>query len=113
MDLQQKFAQRDVVFIAVSLDRTEAEGGKAALLGMLEETDLDWPVFYQGLSFQSDFSLSWGINRVPMQFVIDQAGNLRSADAGAGLEAILEAILEEAETAAATADEEDAGEGGK
>ncbi len=100
MTLQNEWADQGVVFIAVSLDRNEAQGGKAALLGMLEETDLDWPVFYQGASFQSDFSLAWGINRVPIQFVIDQEGNLRSTNAGLGLKAIVTALLEEDATAA-------------
>ena len=74
---------------------------------MLAETELDWPVFCQGMSFQSDFSLAWGINRVPVQFVIDEHGILRSTNAGSGLEAIVKALLEEADAAAVAVDDDD------
>lgn len=95
MNLKKSLADEGVVFVAVSLDRTEERGGKNAILGMLDETKLDWPVFYQGMAFQSPFSRDWGISKIPVQFVIDQEGNLRSSNAGIALEAVVNGLLEE------------------
>ena len=62
---------------------------------MIDETGIDWPVYYQGEAFQSDFSEDWGINSIPVQFVIDQNGILRSSKAGNALEAIINGLLDE------------------
>ena len=101
MNLQKSLADKGVVFIAVSLDRIEERGGKKAIQGLVQEAKLDWPVYYQGQGFQSEFSQSWGINTIPVQFVIDQKGNLRSASAGNALEAIINGLLEGEDTASA------------
>ena len=95
MNLQKSLADKGVVFIAVSLDRIEDRGGKKAIQGMIDETGLDWPVYYEGNGFQSDFSQDWGINSIPIQFVIDQNGILRSSKAGNALEAIIHGLLKD------------------
>jgi len=97
MNLQNKYEDQGVRFIAISLDRMEEWGGKEALKGMLEETKLDWPVYYQGNAFQSDFSKSWGIESMPALFVIDHEGQLRSTDPGEDLESLIESLIEERE----------------
>ena len=96
INLEKSLADEGVVFVAVSLDRMEERGGKSAILGMIDEARLDWPVFYQGMGFQSPFSRDWGISKIPVQFVIDQEGNLRSTNAGVALEAVIKGLLEEA-----------------
>ncbi len=93
MDLQAEFGDDKLVFIMVSLDRIEVRGGKRALGGMLAETGISWPVFYMGSSFQSEFSLSWGIDQLPAYFIIDQEGNLRSTSPGNDLEKIVRNLL--------------------
>ena len=58
-----------------------AEKGLEKLRKYCDENDVNWPQYYQGNFWQSEFSTSWGINGIPAVFVVDQKGNLHSVTA--------------------------------
>ena len=49
----------------------------------VEKNKIEWPQYYQGKGWQSDFSTSWGINSIPSVFLVDADGKL-AIDRGPG-----------------------------
>jgi thiol-disulfide isomerase/thioredoxin len=94
-ELYERYHPRGVEFVGVSLDRSEDEGGRRALLDFLEERDVPWPQFYQGEEWDSAFSADWGIQAIPTLFVVDRQGRLAAVDARRKLEELLETALAE------------------
>ena len=92
-ELYAAYHPRGVEFVGVSLDRSEEEGGRDALLAFLEERDLPWPQYYQGAYWESPFSTDWGIQAIPTLFVVDREGDLAAVDARLELEEVLERLL--------------------
>jgi thiol-disulfide isomerase/thioredoxin len=90
-ELYAKYKDQGVEFIGVSLDQP-GEGLKA-LKKYVEENDISWPQYYQGNGWDSDFSLSWGINGIPALFVVDAEGNLYSTAARSKLETIIPELI--------------------
>ena len=80
-----------VEFIGVSLDGPGE--GLNKLKSFVTEKKIDWPQYYQGNSWQSDFSQSWGISAIPTVFVIDADGNLASTEARGLLDKLIPALL--------------------
>jgi thiol-disulfide isomerase/thioredoxin len=74
-ELYAKYRDQGVEFIGVSLDQPKVQGGLDALKKFVEETQIDWPQYYQGKSWQSEFSNSWGIYSIPALFVVDTEGS--------------------------------------
>jgi thiol-disulfide isomerase/thioredoxin len=92
-ELYAKYKDKGVEFIGVSLDNSKEEGGLDELKKFVKEKKISWPQYYQGKGWESEFSMSWGINSIPCVFVVDADGKLFSVDAGRDPEkAISEAL---------------------
>ncbi|MEW6199213.1 MAG: TlpA disulfide reductase family protein [Planctomycetota bacterium] len=77
--------------IGVSLDET-AEATRTAA----RELELDWPQCNDGRGWGGEFVRQWGIDRLPLVFVIDAAGRLVASDAGDGWEGPVRGLLRDA-----------------
>jgi thiol-disulfide isomerase/thioredoxin len=94
-ELYAEYKGQGVEFIGVSLDQPEDQDGLKKLLAYVEENKVEWPQYYQGNGWASEFSTSWGINSIPALFVVDAAGNLHSTSARGQLEKMLPALIEQ------------------
>ncbi|MBI5433201.1 MAG: redoxin domain-containing protein [Planctomycetes bacterium] len=97
--LYAKYEEQGVEFLGVSLDKPEAEGGLQALLNVCESQGMTWPQYYQGNYWQSEFSSSWGIRRIPAVFLVDFEGKLVTTSARGQLETLIPQELERAKAA--------------
>lgn len=77
--------------IGVSLDET-AEATRTAA----RELELDWPQCNDGRGWGGEFVRRWGIDRLPLVFVIDADGRLVASDAGDGWEGPVRELLRDA-----------------
>ena len=101
--LYAKYHDRGVEFIGVSHDLPENEGGLEKLKSFVEKEQIGWPQFYQARdnrallsgSAQDDFSESWGVDGIPIIFLIDPSGNLYSTEARGRLDILIPMLLEE------------------
>lgn len=89
----EKFHSKGVEFVGINLDRRERKGDLDRLTRFCNDNQIDWPQFYQGGGWSSRFSLSWGINYLPMVFIVDQKGNLFSANAEAQAQDLIRVLL--------------------
>lgn len=77
--------------IGVSLDET-AEATRTAA----RELELDWLQCNDGRGWGGEFVRQWGIDRLPLVFVIDAAGRLVTSDAGDGWEGPVRELMRDA-----------------
>ena len=75
-ELYAKYKDQGVEFVGISLDAPKAEGGYDELKNFVEKNKIEWPQFYQGNGWESEFSASWGINSIPRVFLVDADGKL-------------------------------------
>ncbi len=92
-NIYQRYHDKGVEYIGVSLDYPEADGGKKQLLDFLAENKVPWPTYYQGNGPLSEFSTNWGALPIPAYFVIDQNGNLYTTEARGQIEEIIQKLL--------------------
>jgi thiol-disulfide isomerase/thioredoxin len=90
-DLYAKYKRSGVEFIGVSLDGPGE--GLNKLKAFVRDRDIDWPQFYQGQSWNSEFSQSWGIGSIPTVFVVDAQGILYSTDARGQLATLIPELI--------------------
>jgi len=88
-----EFKPQGVEFIGVSLDQPEDQGGLKALKEFVAKEQIEWPQYYQGKGWESEFSKSWGINSIPCVFVVDANGNLAITDARGKLEQLIPQLI--------------------
>jgi thiol-disulfide isomerase/thioredoxin len=88
---------KGVQFVGVSLDVPEEEGGLRELRASVARFGIEWPQYYPGGKFDSEFSSTWGVFAVPTVFVLDRRGVIVSTDARGKLETILPKLLERSE----------------
>lgn len=88
-----EYKDQGVEFLGISLDQPEEKGGLESLKKYCADNDIQWPQYYQGNYWQSEYSVSWGINSIPAMFVIDQKGNLYSVNARGKLDEMLPELL--------------------
>ena len=94
--MKQLYAQyhdKGVEFIGVSLDDPPDKGGLQKLREYVKKNEIGWPQYYQGNRFESDFSVSWGVNSIPALFLIDADGMLHSTDARSEVETLIPKLL--------------------
>jgi thiol-disulfide isomerase/thioredoxin len=108
-ELYAKYKAKGVEFIGVSLDNSKEEGGLDALKKFVKEKEIPWPQYYQGKGWESEFSMSWGINAIPCVFVVDAEGKLSSVDAARDPEKAISDLLKGKTTPASA----NAGAGGQ
>jgi len=93
-ELYAKYRHQGVEFIGVSLDQPKEKGGLDSLKKFVKEKGIEWPQYYQGNFWNSEFSRSWGVNSIPCVFVVDTDGKLFSVEARGKLEKIIPELLE-------------------
>jgi thiol-disulfide isomerase/thioredoxin len=93
-ELYAKYKDSGVEFIGVSLDYPEEQGGLTKLKNFVAVHEIPWPQYYQGDSWEGEFSKSWGINEVPMLFLVDARGNLVTTRAQDNLDDLIKQQLE-------------------
>jgi thiol-disulfide isomerase/thioredoxin len=90
-ELYAKYKDQGVEFIGVSLD---APGdGLDKLKKYVDGNGISWPQYYQGNAWDSEFSLSWGINAIPALFVIDADGKLHATEARSRLDTLIPELV--------------------
>jgi thiol-disulfide isomerase/thioredoxin len=92
-ELYARYHGQGVEWIGVSLDEPKEDGGLDKLKEFVTRNGIEWPQYYQGKGWESDFSRSWGISAIPALFVVDQEGNLHSINAREHLEEIIQNLL--------------------
>jgi thiol-disulfide isomerase/thioredoxin len=97
--LYAEYKDKGVEFVGVSLDAPKAEGGYDKLKEYVEKNKIEWPQYYQGNGWESNFSASWGINSIPRVFLVDADGKLATTDARGKLETLIPEYLEKAKKA--------------
>lgn len=71
------------------------QSGLQAMRALVGREELPWPQFHPASSSTPDFAMAWGVESLPVVFVIDRSGRLRSVDAGADLEELIVRLLAE------------------
>jgi thiol-disulfide isomerase/thioredoxin len=79
--LYAEYKDKGVEFIGVSLDQPVEKGGLDKLKDYVATNGIEWPQYYQGNYFESEFSKSWEITSIPAVFLVDADGNLASVEA--------------------------------
>ena len=96
--LYAQYKDQGVEFIGISLDDPKDEGGLDALKKYVAANEINWPQYYQGKGWKSEFSTSWGISSLPAVFAVDADGKLASADALGKLEKLIPELLKKAKS---------------
>ncbi len=73
-DAYQKYHDKGLEIIGVSLDNPEAQGGLTSLKAFVKDHSIPWNQYYQGNGWESKFSSAWGIQSIPTMFVVDKDG---------------------------------------
>jgi len=102
-ELYAKYRDQGVEFIGVSLDRPKDQGGLDSLKKYVKDNGIEWPQYYQGNYWNSEFSKSWGIHSIPTMFVVDTEGKLFSVEARGKLDKLIPELLKKKAAAAAGA----------
>jgi len=92
-DLYARYKDKGVEFVGVSLDAPPEEGGLDGLKAFVAEHGITWPQYYQGNGWDSAFSRSVGVDKLPTVFVVDRDGNVYSTDAADRLDELIPALL--------------------
>jgi thiol-disulfide isomerase/thioredoxin len=98
-ELYAKYKDHGVEFLGVSLDKSEAEGGRKALLRVCAAQGLGWPQYYGGAGEPSVFASEWGVRTIPALFLVDHEGKLVTTDARGRLDELIPNALEKARAA--------------
>ena len=94
--LYAEYKDKGVEFVGVSLDQPKEAGGLDKLKEYVAKNDIQWPQYYQGNGWDSDFSKGWGVNAIPCVFLVDADGKLASVDARGKLETMIPEYLKKA-----------------
>jgi thiol-disulfide isomerase/thioredoxin len=92
-ELYAKYHNQGVEFIGVSLDQPKEKGGLDKLKKYVKDNGIEWPQYYQGNYWQSEFSSKWGINSIPTMFAVDTEGKLYSVEARGKLDQMIPELL--------------------
>ena len=95
-ELYAKYKDKGVEFVGVSLDNPREQGGLDKLKAFVEKNKIEWPQFYGGKGWESDFAVKWGIQSIPAVFAVDADGKLASTEARGRLEELIPELLAKA-----------------
>lgn len=93
-DTYVKYKDKGVEFVGISLDRPESEGGLSAVKAFIAKNNVPWPQYYQGGGWESDFSLSWGVDSIPTLFIVAADGTLASVEARDKLDQLIPELIQ-------------------
>ncbi len=99
-ELYTKYRGQGVEFIGVSLDQPKDKGGLDNLRKYVKDNGIEWPQYYQGNYWDSEFSKGLGITAIPRVFVVDQNGKLYSVSARGKLDTMIPELLKKKSPAA-------------
>ncbi len=85
---QLRRTRSELRIIGFSLDETGA-----GLAAACQELEIDWPQCSDGLGWGSPFVRHWGIDRLPVVFVLDRAGRLLGTTGADGWEPLVRQAL--------------------
>jgi thiol-disulfide isomerase/thioredoxin len=88
--LYEKYKDKGVVFIGVSLDATDKEGLEA-VTAFTKAREIDWPQFHGEAAYQ--FARTWGVTVIPSVFVVDSKGHLHTLDGHGKLDSLIPELL--------------------
>ncbi len=91
--IQEEYKDLGLVVIGISLDVSEEQGGRDAMMKVINERELEWPQFYTGNYFFNDFTISWGIEKIPYVFIINQEGLLVTTSGRGRAEEVVRNLL--------------------
>lgn len=91
--LLERYGDRDVAVLGLSLDESEAKGGLDKLRAFVTEHDVPWPQYHLGDGWESEFAKTWGIDALPKAFLVDREGRLHSTPPVSRLKQQIEALL--------------------
>jgi hypothetical protein len=94
----EKYKDKGVEFLGVSLDDPESEGGLKKLKDFVAENKVPWPQYYQGKGWESEFSKGWGITAIPCVFIVDADGKLYSNLAHGKLDTLIPELIKKRDT---------------
>ncbi len=92
------YKDKGVEFVGISLDAPRNEenperDGLNLLRNWVAENDVDWPQYYQGDAWKSEFSTGWKVNSIPCIFIVDQQGRLVTPNARGRLDDMIPELL--------------------
>ena len=104
--LYDKYHHQGVEFIGVSHDLPEEDGGLESLRAFVAKEKIPWPQYYEARDHRAmltgsalnDFSESWGIDGIPIVFLIDADGKLYSTEARGKLDTLIPRLLKMSKT---------------
>jgi len=91
--LYDRYRDRGVEFIGVSLDDPKEKGGLNKLRWFVGINGVAWPQYYQGAGAYSEFSTGWGVDELPTVFVVNPEGRLHTVNGRRKLEEIIAELL--------------------
>jgi thiol-disulfide isomerase/thioredoxin len=89
--LHEKYKDKGLEFIGVSLDEPEARGGLEALRTFVRDNEMPWPQFH--LDGDPAFQQKYRVSQIPTVFVVDRSGTIVSIDGYRTLERTLESLF--------------------
>ena len=92
-ELYKNNKERGLEIVAISLDNSEEQGGKAKLLEFINKNEITWYQYYQGNGWESEFSRGWGVTSIPRVFLVGADGKLVTTNARSNLAAMVEQQL--------------------
>ena len=86
----EKYKDKGVAFIGVSLDQPENQGGLKALKEFVAKNKVPWPQYF--LDGKSEFANKYMVANIPAVFVVGRDGKVVSVDGVRSLERTLEKL---------------------
>jgi thiol-disulfide isomerase/thioredoxin len=102
-----EYHEKGFEIVGITLERSGVSAGdspaqaerqhvsaKKKLLDFVAKNEMPWPQHYDGLHFQNEFAVRFGINAIPAMFLLDQEGRVVASDVrGERLESELRRML--------------------
>ncbi len=90
IELHRKHKGRGLQLVGVNLDKSREQIGKA-----LDTFNMSWPQYFDEKGLDNDAFVSMGVRSLPVYFVADRRGILRSITSGDNLPELIENLLAE------------------
>jgi thiol-disulfide isomerase/thioredoxin len=91
--LYQKHHTNGFEIIGISLDNSQG-----ALRSFIRKHEIAWPQYFDGLGTDNKVAARFGVEEIPVMWLIDRKGNLREVEAHIGLQEKVEKLMAEKES---------------